>query len=761
MYSRRAVRPLSAWSRTVLSLAAASVSAAALQSIEQAHAQGAAPLPPITVEGKAPKAKQQKAATPKRAPAPAAPVAAAPTPPAAPVQPSQAAREAAQKDAPYRTPASVSTATRSDIETFGQVDTGDVLRSMPGTFTQESPQNPGVAVNIRGMEGSGRVNMMIDGVRQNFRFTGHEAGGLAYVDPALIAGIDVARGPVSTAGGAGALVGTANLRTIDVEDVIKPGNNTGVLSTITYGTNGVGWQEMVAAGVTNGRIGIMGAISHREPNEYENGSGLRVPFTNQDLTSGLFKTKIDLTSEQTLRLGAQTYENDFFANNYFQNIDRDTYTLNYTYKPHANPLVDFAFNAYANRLRMEYFHDATPNSGSPPLGGAAGRVITDRGQGFDVSNTSRFRLGAVKVTSTYGYEHFFDDVNAYNKLTPSSVGGVNPSGEATIAGAFSQTTFSYGIFDLISGLRFDTYDLKGTYVALPGDPLGLAPGAHDYDRSDDHVSPKITLAAQVLPWLQPFVSFGEAFRAPSIQETLLDGSHPTSPFDPTRFSPNPYLEPEIQTGWEFGANIRKDGLFTSADMFRFKAVYFDMDVENYVTGCGIYPKLYFCNAEGTSQVRGVELQGMYDAGGMFAGLAYTYTDTDLPSQMDGLGAHSYLPDHILSVTGGLRFFEQKLTVGARVTYTSSSRVGAGNFGPGSNYTSEIMPSYTLVDLFTKYKVSETFEVGATVANLFDVDYTPALSTPFTANGTCFGGNAPGCQDSGRGRTFLFTAKTHF
>ena len=42
------------------------------------------------------------------------------------------------------------------------------------------------------------------------------------------------------------------MRTLGVEDIVKPGNTTGVLSTLTYGTNGVGWSEMLAAGATNG-----------------------------------------------------------------------------------------------------------------------------------------------------------------------------------------------------------------------------------------------------------------------------------------------------------------------------------------------------------------------------------------------------------------------------------------------------------------------------------------------------------------------------
>ena len=50
-----------------------------------------------------------------------------------------------------------------------------------------------------------------------------------------------------------------------------------------------------------------------------------------------------------------------------------------------------------------------------------------------------------------------------------------------------------------------------------------------------------------------------------------------------------------------------------------KAAYFDMDVENYITACSVpgtrARSSFFCNAPGTSQVQGVELEGMYDAGG--------------------------------------------------------------------------------------------------------------------------------------------------
>jgi hemoglobin/transferrin/lactoferrin receptor protein len=700
-----------------------------------AFAQSA--LPPVSVEAK--KTQTKAKARPKAAPAEKAPAG-----------DTAAAREKSRTEAVYETPAAVSAADRSDLERFGSIDTSDVLRAMAGTSTRKSPQNAGVAVNIRGLEGSGRVNMMIDGVRQNFRFSGHEAQGFVYVDPAMLAGIDVARGAVSGKGGAGALMGTANLRTLDVEDILLPGRNMGVLSTVVWGTNGVGWQEMFATAMTNGHVGIAGAISHREPDNYENGSGVTVPFTHQDLVSGLFKINFKLSSDQTLKLGAVVYDNDFFANSYFQNVKSDTYTLKYTYRPLANPLIDLAFNAHANQLRMEYFHDDNPSNG---LGSAAGRVVADDGKGFDVTNTSRFEPGGIRVAATYGYEYFGDDFTAFNRINPGAGGGVNPSGNSSIAGVFSRTKFSYGVFDLIAGLRYDTYTLQGRF-----DADGPGPGTTftEVDRSDGRLNPKVTLAAQVLPWLQPYVTYAEAFRAPTIQETLLGGSHPGGGVG---FLPNPFLEPEVQTGWEFGFNIREDGVLRPGDAFRFKVAYFDMDVENYVTACFGPTGGIFCNAPGISEVKGVEVEGKYDAGSFFGSLAYTWTDTNLPSQVDGLGAHSFLPEHTAVLTAGLRLLEQKLTMGTRVSYFSESFVGNDNVG--GFYAAPFMPGYTLVDLFSTYKVNDRLELGASVSNLFDVDYTPALSTAFFSGPSCFGSNLPGCNDTGRGRTILFTAKTQF
>ena len=50
---------------------------------------------------------------------------------------------------------------------------------------------------------------------------------------------------------------------------------------------------------------------------------MTIPFTFQDLNSGLFKANFQLNDEQSLRFGGVFYDNDFFANSYFQNVNSE------------------------------------------------------------------------------------------------------------------------------------------------------------------------------------------------------------------------------------------------------------------------------------------------------------------------------------------------------------------------------------------------------------------------------------------------------
>ena len=82
---------------------------------------------------------------------------------------------------------------------FKETQTIDqVIRSIPGAFTQQDKGSGVVSVNIRGENGLGRVNTMVDGVTQTFYSTSMDSGQSggssqfgAAIDPNFIAGVDV------------------------------------------------------------------------------------------------------------------------------------------------------------------------------------------------------------------------------------------------------------------------------------------------------------------------------------------------------------------------------------------------------------------------------------------------------------------------------------------------------------------------------------------------------------------------------------------
>lgn len=639
---------------------------------------------------------------------------------------------------PFTTPAPISTASADEIQLFGQRNIGNVLRAMPGTFSRDSIQNAGLSVNIRGLEGSGRVNMTIDGVRQNFRFTGHEAQGFAYVDPALVSAVDVQRGAISTVGGAGALMGQANVRTLGVDDILTDGKNWGALATLSWGSNGQGFSEMGAGALRSagGGAAIAGAISYRSPNDYENGDGIVVPYTAQNLVSGLVKGEFAPTDDLLVKLGVVLYDNDFTANSQSQNVKSNTYSAGFVYDPDSE-LVNLAGNFYVNDVKLVY------GPGTSAFVNNEGRTTEDLGIGFDLSNTSRFNLGDVSVVSVNGAEYFHDTVDAYNVVAPAKAGGVNPSGRSSIGGVFTENTFSYNIVDVIAGLRYDFYTLKGMTTVWPNNVVGLPAGQFDLDQSEGRLDPRLTLAVNPYEWLQPYVTYAETFRAPTINEALLGGDHPGQT---TTYSPNPFLEPEVAKGWEFGANIKRDDLFTQGDAFRLKANYYYQDIENYITVKNLGNVWWFANNPGMSVVQGLELEANYDAGFAFGTVAYTHARSDLPETQNGLGTASYLPENYFTITAGARFLEQRLTIGGRVNYVGETRGGAGFFGTAA----ADWDAYTLVDAFANYKFDNGLDLSANVSNLFDKAYTPASS-----NVSGFTG------DTGRGRAFLLTAKMQF
>lgn len=196
----------------------ASVSAFALFSAWAAPAQAEDPQPldtiTITTIGRS-------AAKPRVGSAPAVAPAQAPQQPVpqavAPSQPQQSAID---------TLAPVSVITLNNIQTISAKRLSDIFYNVPGVSFQERGDSPESSINIRGLQDFGRVAVVVDGARQNYQRTGHNANGGFFLEPELLGGVEIVRGPTANVYGSGAIGCVVAFRTKDVDDILKPGDES-------------------------------------------------------------------------------------------------------------------------------------------------------------------------------------------------------------------------------------------------------------------------------------------------------------------------------------------------------------------------------------------------------------------------------------------------------------------------------------------------------------------------------------------------------
>lgn len=649
-------------------------------------------------------------------------------------------------------PAGVSTADREKIQDRYAGDVTQVLRSSPGTFTREPSDQPGITVNIRGLQGMGRVNSMIDGVPQTFRnLSGH--GGtldnMLYVEQNMLVGVDVTRGAVSGAEGMGTLAGAANFRTLDVDDVLLPGRDYGLMSTVRVGTNGFDYSRLLTGAARTdmgeGEIGIVGALSDTKKRPYDNGDGVTYPFGgDQHPKSGLFKVKFAPDSDHKLSLGGIWYGNEFLpgSSGYNWLIENQTYTAKYTYSP-GSDLIDLSANAYLNITDLEF------DGSNGNVTTFDGRKGTNTTTGFDISNRMRFDLGdETEVKLSYGAAYSHDEYEGNAKR------GANADGTLVKAGVFSEATITHGIFDVTGGLRYDAWSLEGiSGYDAPGengcaegdDPCPMA----KLSRDGGDLNPKITLSVRPLEWLQPYVTYAHTSRPPTAAEMFYPGGHSfDGSSDPVNNNPN--LVPEKSRGWEFGVNLKGDDLLTSGDSAWLKVGYFHNRIRDYITyDIGEDGAARWVNVDGTTVLKGLEVEGGYDAGGYYAGFSLTLADTNQPEGAAAgvSGDTGRLPDDFATVDLGMRFLDEALTVGGRMRYVGKSKQAYINQQMAFD-----LDAYTLFDAHASWQINENAKVFINVENVFDKSYMKANSGLMDN----YGG-----VKNGRGRTFIIGATARF
>ncbi|MGA0564198.1 TonB-dependent hemoglobin/transferrin/lactoferrin family receptor [Ancylobacter sp. VNQ12] len=627
--------------------------------------------------------------------------------------------------------AAVSVVRPDTIEMMMPTRTQDLFRGMPGVTAIQNGNSTQTAINIRGLQDFGRVAVIIDGARQNFTQLGHGNGaGSFFVEPGLIANVDVVRGPVSNIYGSGAIGGVVTMRTKDANDIIASGDTWGVEADGEIGSNGpMGYGSLLAAARVNENVDIFVGGTYRNQDNYKDGDGNEVEDTAYDTWTGLAKITVRPADFHEVKLSALNYESQYTtsssasstATNYATDVANRTVTLSWNYENPDDNLFDWNSQIYWNQVDQD---QVKVSGSSSAITGAVGdpRSFVINTVGFDVNNTSRFDWGAVENAITYGGDYFHDDVNNTDNYGFGE--GYNPSGTRGVGGAFVQWKANYSTWlEAIAALRYDAYSLSSDDGGTDGDRL----------------SPKFTLGVTPWEWLTVYGTYAEGYRAPSVTEALVSGAHPaffTGGLAPFTFIANPNLKAEIGKNKEIGVNIKKDGLFRDGDRLRIKANYYQNDVEDYIElvtfgspacimmvrgRCVAYNGYSLAQYQNVQEarLRGFEFEGTYDAGPWFLRLAGQTTTGEVTAGEDAGQPLSTIPPDQITTTIGFRFLDNKLTVAA--SWTAVAAVTEADLPTNAVY--EPTDSFNLVSLYAGYQPNPNTLWRLSVENLLDEQYT--------------------------------------
>ena len=331
--------------------------------------------------------------------------------------------------------APVSVVTLEQIQGLQPNRLSDIFYNVPGVSFQERGDDPSTVINIRGLQDFGRVAVVVDGARQNYQRTGHNANGSFFLDPELIGGVDVVRGPTANVYGSGAIGGVVSFRTKDINDVVRPGERWGVDMTGSGGTNNARGLGSIFGGVrADPNVDIFGGAVYRTQGNYKDGNGTEIGNTGNEIAAGLMKLTVRPAEGHEVKVGGvfQDYQYSIGQFNrgpvltaaqralfqgssvYASNAKNYTGTVTWKYSKPDDMLFDWNASFYGNRTdndQVKTHHNSAAgaafcgpgnvgNNISGCVGDRRGYVIDTLG--FDVYNTSRFSVGDWRNAVTFG-----------------------------------------------------------------------------------------------------------------------------------------------------------------------------------------------------------------------------------------------------------------------------------------------------------------------------------------------------------------------
>ncbi|WP_052378839.1 TonB-dependent receptor domain-containing protein [Polycyclovorans algicola] len=579
----------------------------------------------------------------------------------------------------------------------------DVLQEIPGVTASSGPRRDALQPTLRGLS-DGRVVVRIDGARQNLQIN-HR--GQTFFDPALLQRVEVLRGPASTLYGSGAIGGVVDLRTLDADALLASGAVHGGRVFSGYQSNA---DERVLGATLATRqrgFGLLGSLSTAQANDYQDGNGERIAFSGSDSESALLKATwaageasnfsasyLSFDDESLSRVTADRPRGDVIV----RDIQQRTGSLRYTFQPLGSALWDLDVSAYRTTVDM----DEQPEDPTRPS------IVNElQTTGLDLFNTSRAVTGPMAHQLTYGIELYRDEQVGLENGQPRPQ---FENAEQAVMGAFIQDRIALiERAALTVGARVDR-------IKLSAERQGLESIRYT------EVSPQATLSVVLTDRLDAYLSYAEAFRAPSLRELYVGGQH----FPGNTFVPNPDLDPERAHNLEAGLLWSRSGVWNTADRVHGQLSVYRNDIDDFieqiVRGDGDPAMPNTTRFENVTEARleGIELELRYDHPRYRAALIGSRVRGDDRTQGDPLAA---IPADEITLLAAWRAVEG-MEIGGRGRHAATQDRLPLTTDPDA---AGVAPSHAVADLFASWQLGSALRLDARIDNLFDRQYRRAVN----------------------------------